>query len=641
MRKMKKKLKKHLSRFLALALVLNMAVAGTPSFKSEAATRSDVVGIALSQVNYHEKASNANLDDFYANSGSGNYNKYARDIGIANGQPWCATFVWWCAQAAGTPSDLYPHSAYVPTIYNWFQARGSFRARGTYEPQPGDYIIFGNCDHIGIVSGSGDGMVHTIEGNSSDKVTQHTYFLTNGYILGYGIMDYTHDHTAPTISDVTITDQSADGYTVNCKVQDDTDVTFVFFPTWTDANGQDDMDPNWDKSSSKSLGTKNGDNVTFRVNTSDHNNEGGLYRTHIYASDSSGNVAGPLQLEITVDNKPPVISNVEVSNLTSEGYQVNFQVEDDSSGIRLAACPTWTTEGGTDDLPDNWDEQDIYYADLDGKNGSYQVNISDHNGERGGYQTRIVAYDKYNNITQYDVPEVIVPPAEITNDEPQVDEPQPDEPQTDEPQIDEPQTDEPQPDEPQADEPQTDEPQPDEPQADEPQTDESQAELPAGNQTQNDEINTNVTLNYENNAVTTNTTNNQVTNNYTTNNITNNTTNNNTTNNTTNNTRNETVINNVYSVAQEPDEMTSNYKVIEPDSEECLSDGLKAELEKYIDQRLSEYFPEGFEVLPWDGEVSVPEADVIVDYLKNMKVDGLSFEADVDGKKVTFTLSFK
>ena len=48
-----------------------------------------VIDIALAEVNYLEKASNAQLDDPTANAGKKNYTKYARDldrIGFFNGK---------------------------------------------------------------------------------------------------------------------------------------------------------------------------------------------------------------------------------------------------------------------------------------------------------------------------------------------------------------------------------------------------------------------------------------------------------------------------------------------------------------------------------------------------------------------------
>lgn len=63
-----------------------------------------VVDLANAEVGYHEKASNAQLDDPTANSGGANWTKYARDLdslpnfynGQKNGYAWCDIFVDWC-----------------------------------------------------------------------------------------------------------------------------------------------------------------------------------------------------------------------------------------------------------------------------------------------------------------------------------------------------------------------------------------------------------------------------------------------------------------------------------------------------------------------------------------------------------------
>lgn len=68
---------------------------------------SDVIKVALAEVGYHEKASNKNLDDKIANSGSKNYTKYSRDLAAAGyyngnkqGFEWCDVFVDWCFSPA-------------------------------------------------------------------------------------------------------------------------------------------------------------------------------------------------------------------------------------------------------------------------------------------------------------------------------------------------------------------------------------------------------------------------------------------------------------------------------------------------------------------------------------------------------------
>ena len=75
-----------------------------------------VVDIALAEEGYLEKATNSNLDHPTANAGSGNWNKYARDLdkisgfynGGKNGYPWCDCFVDWCfVKAYGDKAAWY------------------------------------------------------------------------------------------------------------------------------------------------------------------------------------------------------------------------------------------------------------------------------------------------------------------------------------------------------------------------------------------------------------------------------------------------------------------------------------------------------------------------------------------------------
>ena len=93
----------------------------------------------------------------------------------------------------------------------------------------------------------------------------------------------------PSISDIKIKDVSVSGYTIECTVSDKSGcgIDRVQFPTWT-LKEQDDIISDW-PTNPKASGTINGNTVTYRVNRSDHNNEYGTYRTHIYAYDKSGN----------------------------------------------------------------------------------------------------------------------------------------------------------------------------------------------------------------------------------------------------------------------------------------------------------------------------------------------------------------
>ena len=128
--------------------------------------------------------------------------------------------------------------------------------------------------------------------NEKGKYIIHMYVkIKGGESKSFGI-EYDFPETGPVISDVKVTDISANGYTVSCKVNsvnDDVKVSKLQCPSWTLANEQDDLPSDW-STNLICKATAQGDGVyTFRVKSSEHNNETGLYRTHLYAYDVFGN----------------------------------------------------------------------------------------------------------------------------------------------------------------------------------------------------------------------------------------------------------------------------------------------------------------------------------------------------------------
>ena len=170
-----------------------------------------VVSIALAEVGYHEKASNASLDLVNGNNGSNNWTKYARDLynagyynGNKNGYAWCDVFVDWVFFKAfgktegqlvecqtGTLGAACPYSA------------SYYKAQGRYDttPRVGDQVFFqqgGSLVHTGIVAEVTASQIVTVEGNSSDQVKKNTYSRSNSYIAGYGHPKYTEAAPATT-----------------------------------------------------------------------------------------------------------------------------------------------------------------------------------------------------------------------------------------------------------------------------------------------------------------------------------------------------------------------------------------------------------------------------------------------------------
>ena len=184
-------------------------------------------------------------------------------------------------------------------------------------------------------------------------------------------------------------------------------------PTWTDKNGQDDL--RW------YTANKNGNTYTLKVKTSNHNNEGGTYYTHIYAYDTEGKQA-KRELTISVPEKgKPEIKNVEVSTPTRAGYTVTCTVES-STAITRVLMPTWTNKNGQDDLV--WHNAKVESQGNGKYKVSYTVKTSDHNNEDGRYITHIYAYNSagkeacYQITKDIEIPEnqaPVIESAEVTD----------------------------------------------------------------------------------------------------------------------------------------------------------------------------------------------------------------------------------
>jgi hypothetical protein len=101
--------------------------------------------------------------------------------------PWCAYFTSWAAREAGVPlGDNGQGFGRVDDVYAWAQKAGKAipNTGGAVTPQPGDLIVWD--EHIGVVRNvDTDGTIHTIEGNSSDRVSERTYAPGARPAIGY------------------------------------------------------------------------------------------------------------------------------------------------------------------------------------------------------------------------------------------------------------------------------------------------------------------------------------------------------------------------------------------------------------------------------------------------------------------------
>ncbi len=249
--------------------------------------------------------------------------------------------------------------------YEYFVSEG-YKEKKKFSPAfDGKYYCENNPDVVEVY-GSDRFLLHYLEhgmaeGRRASEAFDVNYYLyirpdvaaawpgdlvmATKHFSGHGIREgeIGADLYKPVVSNVKVTNITAKGYTVSCKVTDEWGVTKVSFPTWTNYNNQDDLAENF---LNTQLGTKSGDTYTFNVKASDHNNETGLYTTHIYAFDKGGNVtvvnldsivvknpsAGTLKLvsgssyslsnQTVRDVKPSVTAKAFLSNFNNTNLKV-------------------------------------------------------------------------------------------------------------------------------------------------------------------------------------------------------------------------------------------------------------------------------------------------------------------------------
>lgn len=166
---------------------------------------------------------------------------------------------------------------------------------------------------------------------AGDQTVTATYY---GQSTSFTVHVKANDVEAPVISNVQVTNVTTEGYDVSCTVTDDVGVNRVQFPTWTDANGQDDLLSDW-SINPKASGTRNGDVWTFHVNIADHNNERGTYRTHIYAYDDAGNVQSNVNVAsgVVVPEPNPILT------FDANGGTAEFTTKQAERGAAYGALP--------------------------------------------------------------------------------------------------------------------------------------------------------------------------------------------------------------------------------------------------------------------------------------------------------------
>jgi len=125
---------------------------------AEQGTAARLIEVALAEVGYIEGPKDNETK----------YGKFTK----ADFQPWCGSFVNWCANEAGVK---IPNTVYTPGGAAAFKKAGSWLDADIADPDPGDIAYFDfpsdgvdRISHVGIVvEDNGDGTVWCVEGNTT------------------------------------------------------------------------------------------------------------------------------------------------------------------------------------------------------------------------------------------------------------------------------------------------------------------------------------------------------------------------------------------------------------------------------------------------------------------------------------------
>ena len=275
-------------------------------------------------------------------------------------------------------------------------------------PQPGDILVYTGNDsdhkagHVAIYEAS-NAIWHQNWGyNYVIKTTNITYNSLSSYLTYWGYIrpNFSSGSSTPadTVDPVIIgtyigSPGDPENYFRVCyEASDNVGVTSVRVATWTK---DDQADLVWRDCNHNGSGT-----WFMDIKYSDYDSNACEIFNRFYVYDAAGNRAIE-NCHLVFDNEPPVVSNVRVTAIAENGYEITCTVSD-NVGVSKVMFPSWTTNNGQDDIV--WHE-----GTLSGNTAKCWIGIERHNNEYGEYSTHIYAYDSRENRSNSQTIKVIVP----------------------------------------------------------------------------------------------------------------------------------------------------------------------------------------------------------------------------------------
>ena len=151
----------------------------------------------------------------------------------------------------------------------------------------------------------------------------------------------------------------------------------VLVPTWSEANGQDDLI--WHKAVKQADGS-----YRATIKSSDHKNSQGKYQVHVHYVDGSGQRRYVTETVTEVhQSRPSGVLSIENQNQVSGTFDAVIRNVIAPNGLKEVLIPTWSEANGQDDL--------IWHKAIKQADGSYRATIksSEHKDSQGKYQVHV------------------------------------------------------------------------------------------------------------------------------------------------------------------------------------------------------------------------------------------------------------
>mgnify|MGYP000930638007 CR=1 FL=1 len=164
-----------------------------------------------------------------------------------------------------------------------------------------------------------------------------------------------------------------------------TDLKEVLVPSWSVADGQDDLI--WHKAVRQADGS-----YRATIKASDHKNSVGQYQVHVHYLDQENRRRYVTETIVEVrQSRPSGTLSIENNNSSTGSFDAVVRDIVAPNGVKEILVPSWSLVGGQDDL--------IWHKATRQADGSYRVTIkaTDHKNSTGEYRADAYLIDESNN----------------------------------------------------------------------------------------------------------------------------------------------------------------------------------------------------------------------------------------------------